>query len=588
MAGFGVGERETCVLDPDGYRVHLAQPLDRGGPWRSPRPGRSRTASASSVASTKMPPAARSVEDTLPVDPDAVPDVTPPTTLRGVAAEAGRVSDRARILAGTGQNVLGLAIFVLASFGMNVLIARAFGEEGRRALGVVTLATQFAFIAGAGTRFGMDHAAVRRVAIDVGKGEAGRIGAVVSRAAAIAAAASVAAGAAVVLGAGALSQRFAGTPREAFVAAAVALPFVALSQVYLGATRGLKRMGPTLVVQWAGQPLLWFVLTLAAWAFSKTVTATVAAYALSWIAATAAAAFLWRRMARPYGRMPAEPGEVRALLRFGAPRAPAALLSQLLFRADYFVAYPYLAPDERGVYAAAVQVGFALVLFLTAVSYMFSPYVADLHARGRTEELDGLYKTITRWTVAATIPVLLVLLVAPAQALHAFGARFETGTLALRILLVGQLVNVGVGAAGFILIMVGRTGWDLAIYAGSIALDVGLALVLAPRLGIEGAAVAQAATLVASNLARLLLVRRFVGIQPYDRRYLRLLAPAAVGGATIAAVDALIPDAHWLVDLAAMAIVGGAAYLAVLLAVGIDARERRAALALGGRLLHGG
>jgi O-antigen/teichoic acid export membrane protein len=515
------------------------------------------------------------------MEPDAAP-----ATLTEAAAQGGRGSDRVRILAGTGQNVLGLAIYVLASFGMNVLVARAFGEGGRRALGVVTLATQFAFVAGAGTRFGMDHAAVRRVAIDVGKGEAGRIGAVVSRAAAIAAAVSIAAGAAVALGAAVLSQRFAGTPREAFLVVALALPFVALSQVYLGATRGLKRMGPTLAVQWTGQPLLWFLLTLAAWAFSKTVTATIAAYGLSWVLATAAAAFLWRRMARPYGRMPAEPGEVRALLRFGAPRAPAALLSQLLFRADYFVAYPYLAPDERGVYAAAVQVGFALVLFLTAVSYMFSPYVADLHARGRTEELDGLYKTVTRWTVAATIPVLLVLLVAPAQALHAFGSRFEAGTVALRILLVGQLVNVAVGAAGFILIMVGRTGWDLAIYAGSIALDVALAFVLAPRLGIEGAAIAQAATLVASNLARILLVRRFVGIQPYDRRYLRLLAPTAVGAAVMAGVDALVPDARWLVDLAAVGVVGGTVYLAALFAIGVDPGERKAALTLGRRLLQ--
>ncbi|HXF71587.1 MAG TPA: polysaccharide biosynthesis C-terminal domain-containing protein [Actinomycetota bacterium] len=520
------------------------------------------------------------------MEPGAPPEGSPtPEFDRGVGAGAPRRSDRARILAGTGQNILGLSVYVLLTFGMNVLIARAFGEEGRRALGVVTLATQLAFVAGAGTRFGMDHAAVRRVAIDVGKGEAGRIGGVVARAAAVAAVASIPVAAAIAVGADALSGRFVGVPRASFLAVAAAIPFVALSQVYLGATRGLKRMGPTLAVQWTGQPVSWLVLTLLAWAFSRTVTATVAAYALSWVVATAAAALVWRRAARPHGSLPPEPGELRALIRYGAPRAPAALLSQLLFRADYFVAYPYLAPDERGVYAAAVQLGFALVLFLTAVSYMFSPYVADLHARGRTEELDGLYKTVTRWTVAATIPVLLVLLVAPAEALHVFGARFETGTAALRILAVGQAVNVAVGAAGFILIMVGRTGWDLAIYAGSVALDVGLALVLAPRLGIEGAAIAQATTLVASNLARLLLVRRFVGIQPYDRRYLRLLAPAALGGVAMAAVEAILPDGRWLLHLSAMIVVGGGAFLAALLAVGLEPGERRAALGLARRLL---
>lgn len=30
------GEREACVLDPDGYRIYLAQPLGRGGPLPEP------------------------------------------------------------------------------------------------------------------------------------------------------------------------------------------------------------------------------------------------------------------------------------------------------------------------------------------------------------------------------------------------------------------------------------------------------------------------------------------------------------------------------------------------------------------------
>ena len=42
----------------------------------------------------------------------------------GDAAEHGR--DRRTLLAGTAQNVVGLAVFVLGTFGANVLVARAF------------------------------------------------------------------------------------------------------------------------------------------------------------------------------------------------------------------------------------------------------------------------------------------------------------------------------------------------------------------------------------------------------------------------------------------------------------------------------
>ncbi|HEX9411494.1 MAG TPA: lipopolysaccharide biosynthesis protein [Actinomycetota bacterium] len=486
--------------------------------------------------------------------------------------------DHLTILSGTGQNIAGLGIFVAATFATNVLISRAFGTSGPSALGTVTLATQFAFIGGAATRFGMDMAAVRRVAIDVGKGEPGRVRAMLRRAAAIAAAVSLAAGVLAFLGAGALARAFgAGAGgKAAFQAAAVALPFVALVQVYLGGTRGLKIMRHTLSIYWAGQPVAWMMLMLLGWVVSKSIGMSVLAYSLSWVLATAAAWFVWERETRGFAALPAEPGEVRELVRYGTPRAPAAVLSQLLFWADYFVFSRYARGPELGVYAAAVRVAQALALFLIAVNYMFSPFVADLHSRGERERLDGLYKALTRWVVAGTLPVLLLLAVVPGPVLEIFGGRFETGTTALRILLIGQAVNVAVGGVGFILIMVGRTGWDLVVYAASFLVDLGVAFVLAPRLGAEGAAIAQAATMVVSNTGRLYLVWRFVHIQPFNRHYLRLAVPAAAGGLVMLAVHLALRHGAWPADLAGTGVAGAVAYVGALVAFGLAPGERAA------------
>jgi O-antigen/teichoic acid export membrane protein len=502
-----------------------------------------------------------------------------------------RFGDHLTLLAGTGQNIVGLAVFVVASLGTSVLISRAFGTGGSAALGLVTLATQFAFIGGAGTRFGMDMAAVRRVAIDVGKGEPGRARAVVRRAATIAAVVSFVVALAAFAGASALAGAFAKSfPRDvatrAFQGAAVALPFVALCQVYLGGTRGLKIMRHTLTVYWAGQPIAWLVLMLGGWIVSQSIGVTVFAYAGSWILATVAAWALWERESRRFPPLPAEPGETRELVRYGAPRAPAALLSQLLFWTDYFVlaAVGHITDARLGVYAAAVRVAQALVLFLIAVNYMFSPFVADLHARGERDRLNGLYKALTRWTVAGTIPLVLLLLVVPGPVLRIFGSEaFASGTTALRILLIGQLVNVAVGSVGFILIMVGRTGWDLLVYAGSFLLDLTVALILVPKFGPNGAATAQAVTLAVSNAVRLALVWRFVRIQPFSRSYARLAIPAAAGLAVMIVVHLIVRNQAWPVDLLATGVVGGIAYVAVLLAAGLSPTERAAIARVMGR-----
>jgi len=499
----------------------------------------------------------------------------------GSALPKERFGDHLAILSGTGQNIAGLGVFVVASLVTTILISRTLHA---RALGIVTLATQLAFVGGAATRFGMDMAAVRRVAIDLGKEEPGKVRAVMVRAAAIAAVASAIVALLIFAGAGALARQFNGT-RTAFEAAALALPFVALCQVYLGGTRGLKIMRHTLYVYWAGQPVLWIAAMLVGWTVSKSVGASVFAYAVSWALATLAAWYFWERETAKFPRLPADPGEVRELVRYGAPRAPAALLAQLLFWTDYFVFGLYAKGSQLGVYAAAVRVAQALVLFLIAVNYMFSPFVADLHARGERDRLDGLFKALTRWVVAGSIPILLLLLIVPGPMLRLFGGEFQSGTTPLRILLIGQSVNVATGSVGFILIMVGRTGWDLAVYAASFLLDLAVAFLLVPHLHAEGAAIAQAVTLIVSNGARLYLVWRFVHIQPFNRHYFRLAIPAAVGAGVMIAIHLLLGHAAWPLDLIATGLAGAVAYGGVLLAVGLTAIERATIRNLAGRLL---
>jgi O-antigen/teichoic acid export membrane protein len=178
--------------------------------------------------------------------------------------------------------------------------------------------------------------------------------------------------------------------------------------------------------------------------------------------------------------------------------------------------------------------------------------------------------------LAGTLPLLLLLVIVPGPVLKIFGGAFDAGVTPLRILLIGQIVNVAVGSVGFILIMVGRTGWDLTVYAASFVVDLAVAFGLAPSLGARGAAIAQAVTLVVANAARLYLVWRYVHIQPFDRHYARLAIPAAVGAAVMFAVHLGLRHRAWPVDLVLTGLAGGVAYAGVLVAAGLTPTERGA------------
>ncbi|HVM36491.1 MAG TPA: oligosaccharide flippase family protein [Actinomycetota bacterium] len=485
----------------------------------------------------------------------------------------GSGSASIQILSGTAQNVVGIFVTALGTLVAQVLISRTLGSAG---FGLVTVVTQAAFVTSFLTRAGMDMAVLRAVATATGEGRTGTLRVTIARAALIAAGISTLVSLVALAGSDALRSLLSldpGDGRAAIQAAAVGLPFLALANVWLAATRGLKIMRYTLYVFWAGQPLVWIVLMLVGWRVSKSPSSAAFAYSASWAWAAAAAWWYWRRESRRWGMERPEDGATSWLLRYAGPRAPAALFSQVLFWADLFVLTRYVGDADVGIYSAALRAGQVVVLFLTSVNLMFSPYVADLHNRGEIAQLDRLFKRLTRWTLAATLPGFLLLAVAPASVLRLFGGTFEDGKAALLILLVGQFVNIATGSVGFVLIMAGRTGWDLAVYAASLALDLGLAFYLCPRYGIAGAAAANAFTFGISNVARLALVKRLVGIQPYDRHYGRLIAPAIVSGAIMMIVHEGMGGGG--TDLVATAFVGGLAYVVVYAVAGLTKAERR-------------
>jgi O-antigen/teichoic acid export membrane protein len=495
--------------------------------------------------------------------------------------------DHITILSGTSQNVIGIVIAAAATFAANILITRTLGAER---FGAVTLLTQGAFVLSFATRAGMDMAVLRDVAIEVGAGRWARIRTRVARAAVVALGVSIVVGLIGVVAADSIRSILnIGDQRGNWVveAACLGLPFLALANVWLSATRGLKIMRYTLYIFWAGQPLAWIAAMLIGWQFSRSAWMTVVAYSLSWALASISAWWCWYRESKVWPVEPLQPGDMNRLVRYAGPRAPAALFSQLLFWTDLFVLTQFVGEVEVGVYSAALRAGQVMVLFLTSVSLMFSPFVADLHNRGETERLDGLFKSLTRWTLAATIPAFLLLLVAPEPALRLFGSEFTEGRTALLILLAGQFINVATGSVGFVLIMVGRTGWDLIVYAGSLVLNVGIALWLCPDHGMTGAAIANSVTFAVSKWARLALVRKFVGIQPYDAAYGRLVAPAIAAGLAMWALHSQLPEDKWLLDLAGTGLGGVVAFGLVYLVIGLTPAERHGIRRMTGRIRAG-
>jgi len=95
----------------------------------------------------------------------------------------------------------------------------------------------------------------------------------------------------------------------------------------------------------------------------------------------------------------------------------------------------------------------------------------------------------------------LILILFGDFALRLFGAEFSVGYPALAILLCGQLIHAFCGPTGHMMAMTGLQDIYAKVITYSLFLNLGLNLVLIPKIGMLGAAIASAVSLASWNLA---------------------------------------------------------------------------------------
>jgi hypothetical protein len=107
----------------------------------------------------------------------------------------------------------------------------------------------------------------------------------------------------------------------------------------------------------------------------------------------------------------------------------------------------------------------------------------------------------------------------------------------------GQLVNCGVGSVGFLLLTSGQEKRVLKIQTVMAVVVVALNLVLIPRMGLLGAALAGAIVNAGTNLWYLAEVRKSLGIVPSGRKYFALVFPTVAMTAIVLLLRHFVPTA---------------------------------------------
>lgn len=403
--------------------------------------------------------------------------------------------------------ILGMTL----SYAFNIVLARFYGAE---VVGVYALSVTVATIVGTIGQLGLQTSMVRFVAEFRSKAAWQAIRVLRHRGLAIVVMASTSAATLLFIFAGVLTRSVFHDPTliPAFRWIAISVPFLAVMTFHSSALRGLKRMVEHTIFQAAFVPALNTVmLTAAALLVERRLLIPIWAYLITVVAGAVTSGILFSRRITAETTPSVVAPSIGNVLQVSLPMLTSAILLLVTNWLDILMVGHYMSAADVGVYRMAQRLAALVGIVLLALNSMNASKFSELYAMKRTDEMMALARFSARVSLMVSLGVFLVLALLPRFFLGVFGPEFEVATGPLILLSAGQLLNSFFGSNGLLLDMTGHQKlFRNALIVGA-TVDLVLSLLLVPRMGLMGAALAAVLTMICWNTLAAVYVRRRFG-----------------------------------------------------------------------------
>lgn len=296
---------------------------------------------------------------------------------------------------------------------------------------------------------------------------------------------------------------------------AVFLPFAGVYEVTMGALRACDRVKFGVVLDRIARPILQIVAMIVAVTVADDARTMVVAWALPIaLAVVVASVTLVTVHPRRATEVPEDITQA-TFWRYTGPRSIARIAQTITQRLDVLILAAVYPLDDAAIYGTVSRCMIAGVFVATALRQTVQPQLRRLVVRDDRVAVKNMYGASTTWLVLVTWPVYLMMIAYAPLIMRAFGPEYERGAPALVILSSAMLVASSCGLVDVVLLMLGRSWLSTINVVVALVLNVGLNLLLAPRYGMIGSAIAWLVAILASNVLPLAQTARVSGLHPF-------------------------------------------------------------------------
>lgn len=209
-----------------------------------------------------------------------------------------------------------------------------------------------------------------------------------------------------------------------------------------------------------------------------------------------------------------EAGSTARFWRFSGARGIGGALEICLEWVDVLIVAALRSPAEAGIYAVVTRIVRAGQIIDRAMRVAVSPRIAHHLALAERCEARALHTQATRTMILVAWPFYLTLIFFGEAVLGFFGHEFRSGAPVLAVAAVGIMILTTTGMLQSIILMGGRSSWQVWVKSLALGLSIALNLLLVPWWGIIGAAISWGLVILvdASISGYLVYARLKVGI----------------------------------------------------------------------------
>jgi len=307
----------------------------------------------------------------------------------------------------------------------------------------------------------------------------------------------------------------------------VFVPLLVVNDQLFNSLRGFKEFNLSVLAQYIYQPITRLIIVGVLLVVGLNAKTAIASYGLATLTASGAMFYYLNRQFPLKRTLGVSKKVLKEIVVFSVPVWLSSLLVKFQGNIQTIFIGSLSTISGVGIFSVAGQISMVSGEFSSSINTTAKPIIAELNEKEDLPQMERIYQMANKWVVIAQLPIFLVMVMFPATLLSIFGEDYTEGASALIILAIAGLIKVGTGMGGIIIDMTGYTKMKLVNSIIRLATFIILDLLLIPKWGVVGAAIAVLGGEGGVNILRMVQVFFIFRILPFNRSFFKPILATA-------------------------------------------------------------